>query len=176
MEWARLLEIVLSLAKKKSWLRELCGWTLYQALDVIQEQQKAKKYARVLIERLLDDGFSETPEGVAIWLKALHLAIDVKMPKGVWHKKNPLHPRELTKLTTILKESSSKDDPEEDKKAIKSRGTWSSNLHFVWAEIILHLLTRDGILSQKEVKEITFEEFWATAIDGIFPAIRSNNY
>ena len=130
------------------------------------------------MKKLPDDGFSETPEGVAIWLKALHLAVDVKMPKGVWHKKNPLHPKELAKLAAILKESASTDEPKKDKNAFKSRGTWSSNLHFVWEEIISHILNPDPRFDKEtaKAKDVTFEKFWAVAVDGIVPTASCHNY
>ena len=170
-----MLDVVLSLAKKKSWLRELCGWTLYQAIDIIKQLPNSKSFLKTISKRLPQDGFATTAEGVAIWLKVLHLDVDVKMPKGIWKKKNPLHSKEISRLTAVLNESLSTEKSTEEPKAFKSRGTWSMNVHFAWTEVITHLLTQRRQQQQPEqekAREILFEEFWAVAVDGMVHVAR----
>ena len=104
---------------------------------------------------------------MAIWLKCLHLDVGVKMPKKIWKKKNPLHPKEINRLSAALIESSLKDEPTEDKKAFKAQGKWSSNVHFAWTEVIDYLLTPSQQPKLEDIKEISFEKFWVTVVDGM---------
>ena len=135
-------------------------------MDVIKQQSNARPYVKALVKRLPQDGFSNTAEGVAIWLKALHLDVDVKMPKDIWQKKNPLHKTELSRLATALKDSSSTAKSTKDPKAFKDRGTWSTNVHFAWTEALDYLLTRHPQPEQEKIDEISFETFWAVVVDG----------
>ena len=140
-QWSSLLDLIFELAKQKSWLREECGWILFEAVKILGGGSYRHQYVQQIIDKLHHYGLAKTSEGVAIWIAASERFAEVKFPQDTWHKNNPLHQREKQNLALILKEASpsinikdSGDGPQAPQK-----GTWASKLHFAWAVILDHL-------------------------------------
>ena len=174
-----ILDVVFEAAKKKSWLREECGWVLYGAMQTVTERNCDVMFAQNLIEKLCQHGLAETPEGVAIWLKVQANSPKVKLPDGVWRKKKPLHPEEKTKLAKILKEAPSRNQSDEHtqpEERIAHKGNWNSKVHFVWSVILSELISQPPADdSSMDESVAAFGEFWQEAVDGqtIFPDMSS---
>ena len=154
--WEQLLDLVFDLAKKKSWLREECGWVLYAALK--DQSTMTVDNVQLLLDKLHSSGLTKTPEGVALWVLIQSMYPDVQLPKHVWHHGNPLHRKEKAPLARILKETSSKDDLKDSDQKDAQRGTWFHKLHFAW-EVVF------GALLKTHSKQLTFSELWTEAVD-----------
>ncbi|MCJ1436894.1 DNA-directed DNA polymerase [Xylographa pallens] len=165
-QWERVLYLIFELAKKKSWLREECGWVLCAALKDPHTMDSA--HVEVLFEKLDSAGLTKTPEGVGLWITAQQAYPDVKYPRHVWHHGNPLHRKEKATLARILKETSTSHDANGTAKKASQRGTWTSRLHFSW-DIVFQALLED------RPKQLAFPDLWVEAVDnGLFAAASSD--
>ncbi|MCJ1384303.1 DNA-directed DNA polymerase [Xylographa soralifera] len=165
-QWERVLDIIFELAKKKSWLREECGWVLCAALKDLHIMDPI--YIEVLFEKLHSTGLTKTPEGVGLWITAQQAYPDIKYPKHVWHHGNPLHRKETASLARILKETSTHHAAEGTAKKTSQRGTWTSRLHFSW-DVVFKALLLD------RPKQLAFSDLWTEAVDnGLFAAASSD--
>ena len=151
-----MIDIIFELAKKKSWLREECGWVLCVALKAQPAMEPA--YVQVVFEKLHSNGLTKTPEGVGLWITSQHVCPNVNYPKHVWHHGNPLHRKEKASLARILKDTSSNHDLEDTVKQIPQRGKWVSRLHFSW-DVVFEALLRD------RPTQLDFSDLWTEAVD-----------
>lgn len=165
--WSAILDIVFEAAKKKSWLREECGWILYGACSSLGNRDRDLDLRQMLIDRLCQNGLAMTPEGVAVWLKIQTEVPGVHLPGNVWRDENPLHRKEKSRLAKILKETSSEADAERSNGEVAQKGNWTSKLHFVWSAIFTILVNAEPT-SLEISKTVTFDEFWQEAVDGAF--------
>ncbi|KAL8908419.1 MAG: hypothetical protein Q9207_000838 [Kuettlingeria erythrocarpa] len=133
--WIRLLDLICVVATKKSWLREECGWILYNACQTLRDGNWSTNLVQALIQKWGQAGLAKTPEGVAIWLRARENFPGVDLPSNVWQDGNPLHRKETSKLAKILKETPVGEGPKEPAGEVAQKGSWSSKLHFVWMVI-----------------------------------------
>lgn len=165
--WSNILDIVFELAKKKSWLREECGFILFNSIQILKG--KDLKYAQLIIDKLLAKRLFKTPQGVAIWIEIQADFPSVDLPHGVWHHEDPLNRKETSRLAKILLEApaatSPQDGPEPETTA---KGAWTTKLHFAWDVIVAELLKVQPQSLQKNTKcakRIKFAEFWEECID-----------
>ncbi|KAG1782776.1 DNA polymerase phi-domain-containing protein [Suillus placidus] len=161
--YKELVNHLLVLAEKKSWLRECAWWTIGQAIDaVIKSSVSWKEEAlasmlEVVYEREKDIW---TPETVAITLK-----LQPAMPEHDW--KSTLAPTfkdsailasaNFSSLGRILKET-----PGEDEWQQSNTGTWKAQLHYVWNIIF------DSFLPESEPgrrRNALFQEFFRVVVD-----------
>ena len=159
-----ILDIVYDLAKKKPWLREQCGFVLYQSL----EPPTTLAFVQTVIDKLQSVGLAKTPEGVAIWIAIQQKFPSVNVPNGVWHGNSPLHRKEKSKLALVLKEASVSelDDTKSDTKSTQ-RGSWSANVHFAWLVVITELLSQSEAKDRTDSSKcISFSEFWNNCVEG----------
>ena len=155
-------KLLLDLARKKSWLREECGSVLYEGLKA--EPHYQFDVVLPVTEGLKDHNLVDTPEAVAISLRALELGYKGALTSLSWENGDPLEPSNFARLAKILKETSSqKDKPKTPQDAQKQsgsiqRGTWNGKLHFVWDAVFARLYERADLTE--------FKEFWDVVIDG----------
>jgi DNA polymerase phi len=167
--WATILDFIYELAQKKIWLREECGWVLFNSVQVLKTINNGATSARVLIDKAQSNNLVRTPEGVALWVACQHAFPDLKMPKHVYYHGDPLHKKEKSTLARILKhsspgeESTKVNEVDASKKVAKSSsGHWSTKLHFSWDVILRSLL-------QPNPEHCTFDDVWKEAVDeGLF--------
>lgn len=168
--WSQILDLILGLAKLRTWLREECGWVLYQAVQGCQTGTFSTEHVQILIDKVNENRLVDTPEGVAIWVAALEKYPAVRFPKKLWRHENPLHRKEKAKLAKILREAPSHNDNDEDRGESKTsqKGTWSPKLHFAW-EVILDRLLKDPSttsMPSTNLKDILgFSDFWEECVD-----------
>ncbi|KAI1933711.1 DNA-directed DNA polymerase [Ophidiomyces ophidiicola] len=174
--WTKLLHLVFDLFKKKPWLKEECGYIIYQAIISIANEKGDVRYISEIIKGLSDNGLAKTSEGVAIWLAAMDFPLPVTFTSNVWHNNNPLHSKERATIARILKQSSapqSEQDCEND--AANGSGVWNPKLHFAWDPILLKLYSAfDAEKNDHPPKQLSFSEFWTEVVDnGLFSAASS---
>lgn len=162
--WERVLDFILGIAKKKVWLREECGWLMYEtvqnaeSLGIVDD----KLYVQSLIDRLQASGLVKTLEGVSIWMAVRQKYPSIVLPQGVFAHNSPLSKEEQGNLARILRQTSlATAEQDEAKVANKSTGAWFSKLHFGW-EIVLQAALQD------DKEQASFAELWQEAVDGAY--------
>ncbi|KAI9788137.1 MAG: DNA-directed DNA polymerase [Peltula sp. TS41687] len=163
-QWKQLLDAIFELARKKSWLREECGWIVYKTLQDSQGSPWGKDLAEVAIDRICASQVARTPEGVAIWLAARSLHPDLLLPEQPWRHQDPLYVKNSTALAQVMRESSSGSGSQGDREDLKlqPKGMWSSRPNFAWTVILKELY---AISSKK--KRLSFGSFWQEVVDGL---------
>ncbi|KAK0657082.1 DNA polymerase phi-domain-containing protein [Cercophora newfieldiana] len=162
--WLAVLDLLLSLASKKSWLKSQCGYVVVQAIAGMK-----KKLAEKTLEKLVEQGFAKTPEGVGIWIAALDRFPDMQVPAQPW--RNPLASASLQALPPVLKDSGREPTTEQGNKP--KQGSWSAQLHFVWDLILAHFLK----LAKEQPEAVDeFKVFWKRIVDeGFFSKTSSDS-
>ena len=155
------------MAKKKSWLREECGFILFNSVPILKG--KDLKYAQLIIDKLLTKGLSKTTQGVAIWINIQAEFPSIHLPHSVWHHKDPLNRKEVSRLVKILMETPAATSQLNDTKSeIPAKGAWTTKLQFAW-DVVLAGLVDDSLQTlqnqAKPTKRIKFAEFWVECID-----------
>lgn len=163
-----MLDLIYEIAKKKSWLREECGWILYGTSETLKDGHHDICFAQAIIDKLYQNTMAKTSEGIAIWLKLQADFPEVQFPAGVWPDDNPLHRKKISKLAEILKEASPATDIDEASVTVLQKGNWTSKTPFVWNVIFAKLANDDFVNgSTTKSKTISFGEFWRQAVDGM---------
>jgi len=169
--WTQVIDIIYDLAKKKPWLREECGFILFNAVPALEGQDSY--YAQSIIDKLQSSGFSKTPEGVAIWLAIHSRHESVDLPRGVWHHQDPLNRKGLSKLARVLNEAPIADPAHNGAEANPpKKGTWTTKLHFAWEvalSCLLNLRSPARRKDDKHSKRIAIADFWLECVDSKFP-------
>ena len=160
------------LAKKKAWLREQCGFILYQCIMTVQSEANNTPYTQAILDRLHSHKLFKTPEGIAIWIAADLRKDSVQFPKGVWHDDNPLDRQEVSKFATIMKESFQQQEIGKGEGlvpdiAVSQKGSWNANLNFAWSVIIeaVRLNTINDRSKGVATCNVLFQEFWSECVD-----------
>ena len=161
--WNRVLDILFELAKKKGWLREQCGFILYQAVLGFKPDNHVPHLAQSLIDKLYSSKLAKSPEGIALWVTTQSKFSSVRFPRSVWRHDNPLDEDEVNALASILNESAGDTDQ------TGQRSSWSSNVHFAWSVIFGVLTSNPWVGTGKErhgPKQVSLCEFWSKCVDG----------
>lgn len=165
--WSNLLDIIYDLAKQKPWLREECGFVLSSSIQILR--QKDSKFSQLLLDKLQLNGLSKTPEGIALWIAVQSKTPALDFPPNVWHRDDPLHRKEISKLAEILREGPIIDPAlnGSDLKATQ-KGSWNTKLNFAWDVILAELLDvrpAKAKKGSKDRKRISFADFWEQCIE-----------
>lgn len=161
--WSEVLDLLFELAKKKVWLREECGWILYNAIQSLGKDSHPSIYVQLVVDKLQGNDLTTTPEGVAIWIGTIFNFPKVKLSRGVWCKENPLHRKEKAKLAKILKgASSASPDQSGGISKVSGQGPWTPKLHFAWEVILGRVL---GNHSARSSKELGLADLWNECVD-----------
>lgn len=166
--WTHYLDLVLDLALEKQWLRRECGLMLFEFLVSQASEALRTDQVQAVVDGLDARALSKTPEGVALWLTIDQRFPAVSLPKGVWHKKDPLSPKELSTLAKVLRDGSI-DEAKDASRGAKSKqpGAPQTIPGFAWSVILNHLY--------KNEKDSTFGNFWDQAVvAGLFAQSASN--
>ncbi|KAL8860427.1 MAG: hypothetical protein Q9178_003086 [Gyalolechia marmorata] len=164
--WDRIFDVIYEAAKNKPWLREECGWILYETVGTLSEGNHDPSIIQTLLGKLDQFGLTKTPEGIAIWLKVQGQSPKVELPAGIWQNESPLDRKEKSKLAKILKETTSSEHSDETSAAVSQRGSWTSRIHFAWNVVFSELIMAKPTRGTKpQSKTITFEAFWKEAVD-----------
>lgn len=153
--WNKVLELLLSLAKSKMWLRSQCGYMITQAMSHLPKAEVQKT-----LKSVAKSGQAKSPEGVAIWLVALRLFPDLR--EEPWQ--HPLSKKSLADLVLVLKESFQETGTGADGDPVKTKSLtlWTAQLHFVWDALA-------AFYGEEQTSgAVDFGTFWTRIIDGMF--------
>ena len=160
-DWLSFFSEFVNLASQKPWLRKECGHMLYKWLAT---DEVSTILIQCLIDAMSQKSIWKTPEGVALWLITSEHHSTVKLPKDVWHHRDPLSSKERSSLSKAMRESSN--DADQGKEVAKS-GARQSVPNFAWTVVLSTLYKRDD--SGK-----AFPRFWKDTIDeGMFSTTSS---
>lgn len=166
--WNTVLDHIFHIAKDQQWLREECALVLTDVAKSLESQPHAEECVKTLIQRLVSSKMTNTPEGVAIWLTARAQFASV-LPDGVWHKHDPLHKKERTRLANILKESFHDADGKDANGGtpIAKWGTSLINPKFAWNIVLSEMLRRDGTTQHptSNSEKLGFPQLWLDIVD-----------
>lgn len=155
--WLAVLDLLLQVSAKKSWLRSPCGSLIVLAVSLMN-----KKLAEATLEKLAEEGYAKTPEGVGIWITALDRFADMKVPAQPW--RHPLAVASLSSLAATLKDSGREAQDQEDGGKKPKQGGWTAQLHFVWDPILAHFVSASSKPEDDVAEE--FKQFWNRVVDG----------
>ncbi|KAJ5545292.1 hypothetical protein N7535_006325 [Penicillium sp. DV-2018c] len=173
-QWTQVIELVCELAEKKPWIREECGWIIYQCVYDLAGRKLDAKYVQAALECLCAHGIARSPEGVAIWLAAKDMYPKADFPSNIWKHDDPLDTKERNSLSKIMKESGAAANEGENKANVaKNSGVWNSKLHFAWDAVLSRTIVEAKDKSKKS--RMTFSDFWTEVVDnGLFAAASSD--
>ncbi|KAI0482397.1 DNA polymerase phi-domain-containing protein [Xylariaceae sp. FL0804] len=158
--WPKVLDLLLQMAHKKSWIRSHCAWVIVESLP-----QMGQARAEDTLQKLSEIGLGKTAEGVGIWLRAQSCYPNLKMPTKPW--KDPLSPGTLPEVARVLKENVAQDTGEDAAIAKIKQSNWTAQLHFVWDLILSNFLGR--VEADRKNTKDQLKLFWTTVIDdGLF--------
>ena len=177
LQWKRLLDLICVIANKKPWLKQECGWILYNCVRSFASSKTVvpDDFALDVVEKLTAHKLIRTPEGLAIWLEVGEAFPDAKLPKHVWKHRDPLSKNNISLLADVLKDAKTRDNSDEAEHKSQGKAIWSAQLHFAWEVVLLRLYQQTAPISKSGVKgkegksdhkSIDLEIFWNKAIDG----------
>lgn len=150
-QWEYLLKAIFALASEKAWLRRESGAIIQEYLVSSNASRLSDAKVRMVIDDLVDANLIKTPEGVGIWFSVQQVFPTVKLPKDIWHHRDPLSSRDLPILTKVLLGTSS-----DDGSANSDNGSRQATVSFAWKIILSQLYDRDD-------KKL-FVKFWESAV------------
>ncbi|KAK0734480.1 DNA polymerase phi-domain-containing protein [Lasiosphaeria miniovina] len=154
--WFAVLDLLLKLAEKKSWLKPQCGFIVAQAVA-----QMKRKLAEKTLQVLAENGYPKTPEGVGIWIAALDRFPEMQVPSQPW--KHPLAATSLSALPAALKDTGSESTGDQEPGKKQKTANWTARLHFVWDTIVAHFV-KLGKQAEADAAE-QFKKFWNRVVD-----------
>ena len=164
--WRSVLDRLCLIAVEVPWLREECTLIIYDALKELYDNTEASPLVKVLVEVLSERKLFETSQGVAIWLTIQKLYPDCKLPKDIWHHRDPLSSKERSHLATVMREDYSQAEDSKSDKAVKIKsGTFSVKISFAW-DVLLGNLTYT-LDSDDEKAFSKFNKFWKETVEGM---------
>lgn len=172
-QFNRLLELLCALALKKPWLRQECGWALFNCV-LDQDNKLPGTFAVSAIEKLAANKLVRTPEGVAIWIGTTRRFPKIKLPTSAWKSGDPLAIKDVNILADILKDARAHPDQQDSESSAQGSARWSAGLHFAWDVVLAEVFRASGLKVDKqkkgkqvgsEEKKLNFEMFWNSVVD-----------
>lgn len=173
-QWKRLLNILCSVALKKPWLRQECGWTLCE-LAAGASDEAPLPFIEDIIDVLSTHKLVRTPEGVAIWLSAKKSFPSAKLSKHVWKYTHPLAAKDVSNLAEVMKNARTQQGDADF--GAQGSTVWSASLHFAWLVVLSHFIRQEsgskevnGSQKSNQTTELAgFPQFWQVVVDqGLF--------
>ncbi|KAK1232279.1 DNA-directed DNA polymerase [Marasmius sp. AFHP31] len=159
------LDQLISLGEKKSWLRESVWWTIGLAIDALDGSKvEWKEDARqATVEKLFSESKVWSPEKLALLLKIQKLGWNVEwrpLLSPTFKDTDVLSNSNLQTLALIMKEAAVEDESGDAQK--NAGGSWKPQLHFVW-DVILNILL--PVSDPDAQKKSNFPEFFRIVVD-----------
>jgi DNA polymerase phi len=159
-QWKRLLTSLCSLAHKKPWLRQECGWVLSQFASQSSDSSN-QPYVEQALETMASERIIRTPEGVAVWVAAKQQYPEANLSEHVWKHKHPLAKKDVHSLAEIMMDA--KPQQSDDAHRAQGAAVWSANLHFAWNAVLAFLY------KNKVPQILDFSAFWKGVVEeGLF--------
>jgi DNA polymerase phi len=169
--WKKLLVLLCGIALKKPWLRQECGWTLYQfCASGLAGTTNLQAFVEDVIVVLNEHKLIRTPEGVAIWLAAKQNVPHANLSKHVWKHSHPLAAKDVKNIAEVMKNARTQQS--DDEHGAQGSTSWSASLHFAWTVVLASLYHKreqghaNGVSTANTSHDlISFAEFWKVVVD-----------
>ncbi|KAB8346321.1 hypothetical protein FH972_023365 [Carpinus fangiana] len=138
------------------WLREECGVVLAEALQ--SDDDSNQSLVRGIIESMIEAKAARSPEGIVLWLAARANQPDVKLPKDIWHHRDPLNKKELNSVFKIIGQNTL--EATEGKGSDSQLGTRRRSPHFAWSTVLRYIHNQDDAK--------LYERYWLETFDENF--------
>ena len=158
-QWRRLLDLLCRTATRKPWLRQECGWVLFEFVsdDSVEPRDFHGLFTEDIIKALAANKMIRTPEGVAIWLGAEASHPGSNLSGHVWKYGHPLAKKYLGALAQIMRDARPEDIDDED--GVQGAAMWSPKHHFSWKILI------EAMIARPATGDISIEDFWRGAVE-----------
>ena len=158
--WKRLLELLCRTATRKPWLRQECGWVLFEFVsdDSVEARDIHGLFTEDIIKALAANKMIRTPEGVAIWIGAEDSHADSDLSGHVWKYGHPLAKKYLGALAQIMRDARPEDADDED--GVQGAAMWSPKHHFAWNVLIMTLIQYEPAPGN-----ISIEDLWQGTVE-----------
>ena len=159
-QWKRLLELLCRTATRKPWLRQECGWVLFEFVsdDSVEAKDVHGLFTEDIIKALAANKMIRTPEGVAIWIGAEDSHADSDLSGHVWKYGHPLAKKYLGALAQIMRDARPEDADDED--GVQGAAMWSPKHHFAWNVLIMTLIQYEPAPGN-----ISIEDLWQGTVE-----------
>ena len=157
-DWRKFVDAIADLAKQKEWLRTESGAMLHEYLESATGKLLSSERVQDLLSTLHEHHLLKTPEGVALWL-SIGSHWPAVLPRGVWHKKDPLSSDEALQLRKIMQGGSIAESEQPTNGKASKPGARQSQPSFAWKIVLSHLHQR---------KEKHFKRFWDEVVSNGF--------
>lgn len=167
-ELTKVLDILCSLARSKTWLREECGSVIHSYAQGLSESGAAEDIGKLILEAIRRHSLLKTPQGIAIWLAVQIRIGSAALPKNVWKDDDPLHSKNWRSIAVILRTGSVDDTGDEQPDTTRQKGGASQrNPSFAWIAVLTAFVSADSLsqngLAHASVKSL--ESFWKEIVD-----------
>ena len=154
--WERLVDIICSIATKKPWLREQCGWLFCSCMKSLSND-----FNRTVIVALDRHKLLRTPEGVAIWLsqEEANLRFLARPVESLWKHGSPLSKKGISTLADIMKDAKPQQADSDGNMDSQGKAMWSPQLHFAWDLVLRELY------QEPSDDRVSFKDFWLRVVD-----------
>lgn len=163
----RLIDTLVDDMKLSSWVREEIAQLLVQAISVFAKDDRCIPFAEHLLQRVaVKQSLAHTPEGVAVWLQAREQIPNAKLPKHIWHHRDPLSKKEISNVAQIMQKHKNLSQGVDSTRTKSSTGERQDSPHFAWKIVLRHLAERNEEDNTFAQKDSSFTKFWTNALDG----------
>lgn len=158
---------IIELSLTKSWIRETCFATIFQALREksvtphVLGNETNIYIMRLILRKLDETNLNLTSEGLLIYLgiqpseRSQILELAVISPERNWRQGNPLARENIQTLSKVLKESGSDDDNQEQN---QQKGSWQPRLNYVWGLLLNEILHSPNLNTRDDTQEVVSEK------------------
>lgn len=145
------IDHLVSLARKKAWLREPAAKALCGLLATLPRVRSGNPVPEEILRKVEEGGLMATQDGAAILLAVKNLGTPYQDNSRIWVPSDPMHEANLKQFAKVLKEMPSQED------TVKSSGNFKGEPHFIWTLILRRCWD--------EPKD--FARLWKTVVDGM---------
>ena len=161
-----LIDMLVDDMKLLSWVREEIAQLLVQTISVFAKDDRYIPLAEHLLQQVaVKQLLAHTPEGVAVWLQVRTQIPDAKLPKHIWHHRDPLSKKEIPNVAQIMQKHKGFSQGIDSTKKRSSTGERQDSPHFAWNIILRHLAEQNDENNPFAQKGSPFKKFWTSALD-----------
>lgn len=147
--------------------------------DVIMDLQAAETspiYVQSLIQCLCTHNLARSPEGIATWITVTKEFPKAKLPKDIWHHRNPFSKKDFSAVVNIMKLDHDPDAVHDSEGLVTDRtGAKQLTPNGAWDIVLEHLadLCKPEYPSKADRAnaDSLYARFWTEAVDSMLPRI-----
>lgn len=167
-----MLDHIFALYKEASSIRQECGITANSILGAVASAPLPDSaFASALLQSYRNHSAAKTPEGLAAWFEAQSIfPKNLQLPKDVWHRDDPLDPKERSTLIQILRDNTFEQNGDAGATFKTSTGQAQRSPCMAWETVLKAVVQRSvNAAAADKPDPAFFTQFWREAVDGMSP-------